>query len=371
MNDNQVDQSTLTEATPAAPEPLSPQMTDDQILSEAYRRAMAGGDDDGSEDAGEGDAAPERDEKGRFVAKASESSADDAPEDAAADLADVPADATAASGESAPSYLPLDVRKEWGNIPETARSAIAKAQLEMSTKLGEMGRRAQAFEPVAAAVTKAAQQFPEMMKQTPAQIAADVFDLAHTRANLFRDPVNTIMKVAEQMGVLDKVAAQFGGQVPAAQAPAVSAEIAQLRQQNARMQAQLQQFGNPDTMRQVVSQEMASREAMQVVQTFAAGREHWAAVEHLVPKFIPAAQETASPGDSTSDILQAAYEMAVHRSGLKATAPAVKTPAQPDPRRAEAVIRAKGTNVNSRPGAGQPMSEIDALRLAYNRAMQK
>lgn len=368
MPDDQIAQAAPQEIEAPAPETSAAEPYD-QAMSEAYDRIMGRGDDDASEDAEDGGEGPARDEKGRFVAKNADDTEGEA--DAEAPAAEAAEEPPAPVSNGAPSYLPLDVRKEWDKIPEPARNAIAKAQLDLSTKLGEMGRRAQAFEPVAAAVIKAAQQFPEMSKQTPAQIAADVFELAHTRANLMRDPVGTMMQVAERMGVLDKMAARFNGQAPAAQPSAVTAEIAQLRQQNAQMQAQLQQMGNPDKVRQVVSQEMANREVLQVVQNFAAGREHWAAVEHLVPAFIPAAQQIASPGASNADVLQAAYEMAVDRSGLKATAAAVKTPAQPDPRRAESVIKARVTNINSRPGTGTPLSERDAMSLAWDRIMGK
>lgn len=371
MPDDQIAQAAPQESAAPAPETSAAEPYD-QAMSEAYDRIMGRGDDDDDAEAGgDGDDGPERDEKGRFVAKNADDTEGEADADAAA--AEAPEEAPAPVSNGAPSYLPLDVRKEWDKIPEPARNAIAKAQLDLSTKLGEMGRRAQAFEPIAAAVTKTVQQFPEFARLTPAQIAANVSDLMHTQVNLNRDPVGTAIKVAERLGVLDQLAARFQGQgqAPAAQPSAVTSEIAQLRQQNAQMQAQLQQMGNPDKVRQVVSQEMANREVLQVVQNFAAGREHWAAVEHLVPAFIPAAQQIASPGASNADVLQAAYEMAVDRSGLKATAPAVQTPAQPNPRRAEAVIKARVTNINSRPGTSTPLSERDAMSAAWDRIMGK
>lgn len=345
----------------------APEVSDDDALGDIYDQMTA-------EPVME---TPDRDASGRFVAKDGEAVVDEvvAAVEIAEDVDGADLDQEAAPVESdAPSYLPQEVRDGWAKLPEGARNAFAKSQQEMSAKLADMGRRAQGFEPIAQAVTNAAQQFPELMNKTPDQIAKDVFELAHTQVNLQRDPVGTMMQIAQQMGVLDQLGAKFNGQAPQGNGPAQpynpQMENIKTQQEIAQLKQQLQNANNPANIQQVVTQEIATRDANTEVLAFASGKEHWAAVEPALPKFIQAAQATRGEGASNTDILQAAYDMAINAYGLKATpATPEKAVVTPNPKRTEAVIKAKSANVTSRSSKSSPVSEMDALGSVYDRMM--
>ena len=351
------------EAVAETPEVIeTPEVSDDDAMGDIYDQMTA------SEVT-----TPDRDASGKFVAKNAEQVVEAAVEgveltEEVNEATDEPETVEVVKEESdAPSYLPQEVRDGWKDIPEASRNAFAKSQQEMSAKLADMGRRAQGFEPIAQAVTNAAQQFPELMNQTPDQIAKDVFELAHTRVNLRRDPVGTMMQIAQQMGVLDQLGAKFNGQAPQTDP---QMENIRTQQELVQLKQQLQNANNPANIQGIVSQEIATRDTNREVTEFASGKEHWAAVEPALPQFIQAAQATSGEGASNTDILQSAYDMAINAYGLKATPTTpVKAVATPDPKRTEAVIRAKSANVTSRSSKAAPQSEMDALGSVYDRLM--
>ena len=129
-------------------------------------------------------------------------------------------------------------------------------------------------------------------------------------------------------------------------------------------------MNNPANIAQAVSQEIASRDATNEVTAFAASKEHWQTVEPALPRFIPAAQQLKGDGASNADVLSAAYDMAINAYGLKATpATPEKAVVTPNPKRTEAVIKAKSANVTSRSSKSSPVSEMDALGSVYDRMM--
>ncbi len=349
------------EAAAETPEVVeTPEVSDDDAMGDIYDQMTT-----------ETPTGPDRDESGRFVSKNAEEVIEGAVEaveieEEVNEATDGP-DTGEATKAEAPSYLPHEVREDWANIPEKAREAFAKSQQEMSAKLGEAGRRAQGYEPIAQVIEQATQQFPELMNQTPQQIAQDVASLAQTRVNLQRDPVGTLMQVAQEMGVADQLASMFNGQIPATDP---QMDIIRLQQANSQMQQQLQNVNNPANIAQAVSQEIASRDATNEVTAFAASKEHWQTVEPALPKFIPAAQQLKGAGASNADVLAAAYDMAINAYGLKATGKTSATAqAKTNPRRTEAVIKAKSANVTSSASKASPMTEMDSLGSAYDRMM--
>lgn len=355
--------------------------TEEQDMGDVYDRMMAENEPDERD----------RDERGRFKAKSVELDDDDGDDTAVAAAADDEADdqgdaegdqegddtaesaenddETEVSGEqaaAAPSYMPKGVRDVWGDIPAEAQAALSKSHLEMSTKLATFGRQAQALQPIMGEIQRATQSFPELANMTPDQVAADVFELAQTRANLQRDPVNTLLQVAQQTGVLQQLYQRMGHQ-PQDQ----SVETIALQQQVAQLQQQLSQQQNPVNVESVVQEQLQAQQTEQMVSAFAQSREHWSAVEADIPAFIPAAQHTLADGASYTDVLETAYNMAIDAKGLRASPkPAPNgTPAKGDPKRTEAAIKAKSVNVKSSSGKKTPKTEKQAMGDAYDRAM--
>jgi hypothetical protein len=322
----------------------------------------------------------ERDETGRFVSKNQEEPAvEPEPETAEAEaqesdveeVAEEEPEESAVENTEAPSYLPQEIKAKWKDIPAEAQSSISKLVQDQNVKNANLGRQVAAFQPIAESVTRAAQQFPDL-NMTPQQLASEVVELAHTRANLQRDPLGTILMVAQQTGQLEALAAKLGGkQVSGYQGqPQQNIETIKTQQEIAQMRQQLQQANNPANVQEIVTQALADQALQNEVRSFGASREHWGSVEADIPVYIPAAQYNLGEGASNTDILDAAYNMAITAKGLKATTPNPTTQAaESSPKRTKAAIKAKSVNVSSRTGTPKPISEMDALGSAYDRLM--
>jgi len=271
----------------------------------------------------------------------------------------------------APGHLPQEVRQHWDKIPEEAREAISRSQSEMSSKLADAGRQMQGIAPIRDGLMNMAQEFPELMNMTPEQIMADTRELATTRVQLMRDPVNTLLSVARQLGALPQMQAALQNATPeslAAQAPMQGQQQAFQPQQQ---QQQLQEMQQPANVEEIVQQALADRDVQEALASFPEGKEHWATVEQHMPRFVEAAWAIKGEGASYKGVLETAYKMATAELGLMAepkAAPA-KAPPKSSPKRTEAVIRAKSVNVSSRSGTPKPKSELDALSDAYDRMM--
>lgn len=322
-------------------------------MSDAYDRAMASEEE-----------TTVRDEKGRFAPKGGRPEVEAAPEgEAAEEAAEAEAEAEEAPAELAmPTDLPKELAPHWAAIPEEARTAIAETQRRMASSLADLGRRARAFEPIQSAVMDAAKSNPDYMNMTPDQIAADLKELQATRSNLLRNPVQTMAQVAELLGVTDQLAAHFtGGQQgrPRRAEPPITPQS---------IQAIVQQAIAQDRQQAEISTQQAALSTE--VDTFAKSAEHWEAVAPSLARFVEIAQDQALPGTPEKDILEKAYTMAVNAFGLKASAKAAApAPAKPDPRRAEAAIRAKSVNVTGKAGKPSAVTAREAMAAAYDRAM--
>lgn len=317
-----------------------------------------------------------RDDKGRFLpsenVEVQEQEGD--PSESDADGADTP------SPVRAPNYVPQGVQAVWGDIPEAAQQAIAKSQQEMSAKLANMGRQQQAITPILSQLQQATQQFPELANMSPDQLAGDVMELAQTRANLMRDPVNTLIQVATQLGAMPQLVQQLGVQQPQGQQQVppqamadqgLAMERIQMQQQIAKLESELRNAVNPDNIAATVQQQMETQRVEASIADFAAQKEHWAEVEGDLPNLIPVAQQILPEGASNEDVLNAAYDMAVDARNLRAQpepAPAA-APAQGDPRRTAAAIKSNTVNIRSVGGQSAPVSERDAMSAAYDRIM--
>lgn len=350
-----------TEA-PAAPIEQStpqPRESDDRAaLSEVWRKHQAQGIEDDGE-AEEGQAQDGRDEKGRFKPKVE---AVQKPEGETAP-------AKVERPENAPGafdILPAEVKREWANIPEGARTALAASYQKMAAQAAEAGRIKQGLGPIQEAFASVARQAPELNNMTPQQAAKMMGELAMTRVQLTRDPAGTLARLAHQLGVADKFRAAVAGQ-PQQPQQAQTQREAHLMQRVAQMERQMQQMGNPDTITGTVERTLKTREVEQTVSKWAAEKPYYKALEPHLPDFVDEAVAALGDGASYQDVLDAAYNMAVERFSLQAPAPQI---APQDGQRTEAARRAVSTNVRSRGTQPTPLSDQDAMRQAYRRAMK-
>jgi hypothetical protein len=262
-----------------------------------------------------------------------------------------------------PPDLPAGIKEKWAEIPESAREAVLSSHRDLSRKLADQGRVVQASKPVFDVLVKAAQEIPSIQGMTPAQIADDVFAMAKIQGQLNTDPVRTILGIAKQYGALGALQQAFTGQ--AVQPPETTAMVQEIR----RLQAQLQQFADPAAIDQRVNQTLTTRDTERMVGEYASKREHWADVEPMIPTMIPLAKQRLGNGASAQDVLDAAYDMAVHanpdlRAKQTAAAPA---PAVADPARLQAALKAKAVNVTSLPAKAKPATEDEAMDAVWEK----
>lgn len=286
-----------------------------------------------------------------------------APEAAAADPAPEP---EAAPAIEAPTDLPTALRDKWGEIPEAVRDSVLTAHRGMARRLEDMGRVVQAAKPVHDVLVEATKQLPTMQSLTPQQLARDVFETAKIIDNLNRDPVRTLMTVAQARGALPALKAALAGQPVPQEARAIPALMQQVRA----LEQRLQQVADPAAVEQRVSQTLAVRETERAVADFAAGKPHWTEVEKDMPFFVAKVRST-QPSLSAKDMLDRAYDMAVHANPelrAKALAAARPAPATPDPARTADALKARSVNVPpSRPTNPRPLSEDEALAAIWDK----
>jgi hypothetical protein len=268
----------------------------------------------------------------------------------------------------APTDLPAGIRAKWADMPEEARNAVLSSHRELTRKMADQGRVVQASKPVYDVLVQAAKEIPTLADMTPAQIAQDVFKMAQIQGQLASDPVQTLLGIARQYGALDGIKQALAGQNPTQAAQENVALMQEIRQ----LRSQLQNAANPEAIDQRVNQTLTVRETERMVADYAAQREHWAEVEPLMPQFIPIAQQRLGAGASAKDVLEQAYDMAIHAIPdlrTKVAAPA-KAQAKPDPARTQAQLNAKSVNVKpSVPSQPKPKTERQAMEQAYDRLM--
>lgn len=266
-----------------------------------------------------------------------------------------------------PSELPAPIKAQWQAMTPEARDAVMQAHREMANRLAETGRVAAAARPVYDVIVQAARELPVLQDMRPQEIAQEVFHLARTAEELKRDPVGTLLRVAKERGALEGVRQALSGQQPTDTTPALVAEIRSLK-------AQLAQVADPSALEQRVMQTMTARETERAVTEYASTAEHWPAVEALMPQYVQIAQTRLGEGASVKDVLDAAYDMAIHADPTlraKVTAPAPKPQPQPDPARTAAQLAARSVNVASKSSSNpRPMTERQRLESVWDRFAQ-
>jgi hypothetical protein len=259
----------------------------------------------------------------------------------------------------APTDLPAAVKAKWADIPEEAREAVLASHRAMAGKLTEQGRVTQAAKPVYDVLVQAAREIPSMQDMTPAQIAQDVFQMARVQGMLNADPVGTLLQIAQEHGALDGLRARLSGQAPDPQAG--------LAKHIQALEAQIAQLADPSLVDRRVEQTLAARDVQREVNQFVSDKKDlWPDAEPYIPRFIEMVD--VAPGASPKDILEAAYDMAIHAiPALRAKVTAAAAPAT-DPRLTAAQMKAKSVNVVSRPsGQGRELSDREVMGAIYDK----
>lgn len=262
----------------------------------------------------------------------------------------------------APSDLPKEIRDAWGNLDETTRDAIARSHRDFSRKLGEQGRMVQGIRPIFDATVRAAKELPHLADMKPEQIADQVFELAKVSAQFNADPVKALMGYIDKHGLKEQMGQALAG------TPMQGGEtIQRLTNHIQKLETKLQELGNPEYIRNQVTQVTTEQATVSEINEFAKSAEHWGAVEEHLPSFI-ALEQSMQPAGSPRDILKAAYEAAVSRfvpEASKAPEAALEA-AQMDPEKTKAALKAKSVNLRSQPsGKTRTLTEEEELAAVW------
>lgn len=275
---------------------------------------------------------------------------------------------------AAPAHLPQAVKAEWAKLSPEGQTALATLTTEWDRKFGEQGKQLGMVKPIADKLTSAVQNVPEFKGMSAEQLADGAIYLASVQSALNKDPVNTILQVADTYGVLAALKAHLAGtEVPATDSGQL---VARLEREIEGLRAEVKKTADPATVRSEFSKAMAEKDAETLTQTFAsgAGKEYWADVEADLPTYIAEVLKKKGQGRPMADVLSDAYDMAINaipevRAKVRASE-AKATAANPDPKRTEAARKAASINVKAAAnGKDRVMSEEEALGAAYDRQM--
>lgn len=282
---------------------------------------------------------------------------------------DAPVEAQEPEPEAAPveppSDLPASIKAKWADMPAEAQEAVLSSHRDLSRKLADQGRVVSAAKPIYDVLVQAAQEIPTIRDMTPQQIAQDVFQMARIQAQMGNDPVKTLVGIAAQYGATEGLRAALGGQAAPEAAQTNMALVQEVRQ----LRAQLQQVATPAAIEARVQETITGKEVERMVMDYATSKPFWNDAEPIIAQMIPLAQQKLGEQASRKDILDAAYDMAIHADPAlrEKVAAAAKAPVQPDPARLAAQMKAKSVNVASRPGQGKPLTEDQALAAVWDK----
>lgn len=286
----------------------------------------------------------------------------DAADDQAAEGGDDAADAEPV--EAAPADLPKALRDHWKDIPKEAREAFTERHRDLSNRYREARRVEQAAKPTYDVLVEAVQKLPTLKAMKPEDVARDVFKMAQVQDALVRDPVQTILKIAQDYGAFEALQETFrSGQIQRAQGR---------RPQDAPNPADIERLVERRAAA-IVEQQLAQREGRSIIEEFTS-RPHWKAVEPAIPAMIDVARMQLGENASHKALLGQAYEMAVRSMNLAAEEPASATKPEPvsDPEKVQQQARARSVNVRStKTGNPKPLTERQAMELVWERAMNK
>jgi hypothetical protein len=283
--------------------------------------------------------------------------------------------ATAPAATAAPAHLTQALKAQWDKMPEEARAEVARLTTEWDRKFGEQGKQLGQVKPIADKLTAAVQQFPEFKGMTPDQLAEGALQLAAVQSALHKNPLQTIVEIAQHYGVLPHLAAALQGtDVKPGDSADSGRIIAGLERKIANLEADLKKVGSPDTVRSEISRTMLEKDTETLVKDFAKGKDFYGDVEARLPDFISIVLANGGQGRPPADVLSDAYDMAINaipevRAKVRA-AEARATAAVPDPKRTEAARKAASINVKpSANGKDRALTDEEAMGAAYDRVM--
>lgn len=352
MNDALADALTVTDAEPVVTDQVADAgPTEDEALGAAFDRITS----NNGADRGDG---------GKFTSPnkpASQGSEGDAGEEQAAPVV---VDASPAPA----NWNGLD--DAWKALPPEHQAKVKAHFDDLHRRMSDQGRQLAGVKPIADHIAQATQALPIFKGMSPEQVSQKALELAAVAVDLKRDPVNTLIQVAQSTGQLQALAARLSGQ----QMPEGHQQISTLEQEVISLKRQLAAVSDPNQIETTVSRVFERNTAQDTINQFAADPANslWPVLEPHLPKYIAEVKE-ADPALSAKDTLRKAYDKAVEAfPALKAErdAAAKQAAADADAKRAESAKRASSINLKSTStGKERMLTELEALGSAYDRAI--
>jgi len=273
---------------------------------------------------------------------------------------------TVAEVVEAPSDVPYQVKQHWKEIPESAQTAILESQREMARKLADQGRQVQGIAPIRDVLSKAVKDIPSMAGMQPEQAAEQIFAPAKLSNDFTSKPVETLLGYIKEHKLTDAMSQALSGQ------EAGTPQTVTLQNEINRLTRGLEQVSNPEYIRSQVSQFTQENTVQSEVQSFSSTADHWAAVEAHIPDAINFVRGRLGAEASVTDILPAAYDLAVSQyvpdAKAKQEVATNEAATTADPERSKAALQAKSVNVKSRSsGKARTLSEDEMLDAVYDK----
>ena len=259
---------------------------------------------------------------------------------------------TAGEGQvdgSTPVDVPLPANRllnsldaEWATLAPEVQQKLTERSNELHTRLSDMGKQVSTYKPLQEAASEFAEYFNGNLRGAdgnPINPADGIRYLANIQRQMDKQPLETLLSIADTYNLREQLAKAFGGQVQS-----VPADQRILLDKIAGLEQRLSSVQSPAAIEEVLEK----RDLQSEVSRFAASKPLYAQVEADLPFFISKAKAQLGEHVGRTAILDKAYELAVQADpALRAQTQAAPAATNGNAAKAEAAKRATGINVTS------------------------
>ncbi|MGY5793674.1 hypothetical protein ACXHXM_26030 len=258
----------------------------------------------------------------------------------------------------------------WEKIPADVRADLRTHQEELHKTLSQQGQTLSAYKPLSDVLTNYKEYFGgEMGNYKPHEAVDYLFNL---QRQMDKDPINTLMQIADTYELRPELQKLFGG-APAAEGGSQNNEAALLAKIG-QLENTIRQMGDPSRIDERISQRLNEERQFGEVDEVVSRVSKEMPLYEQIPEpdlvtFIHVAKAKLGSSASSEAVLKRAYDMAVHADpDLRAKAAALQAAAANDPDRVAAAKRANATNLRSTStGRARELTQEEELGAVYDK----
>lgn len=280
--------------------------------------------------------------------------------------AEDPAQAQTAEGQQAAQTVQMPANwqgldAEWSKIPADIQAKIAEHQRDLHTRMSDQGRQIGTLKPIAEIVDQNKDLY-EGKKTADGRDVTPAFAmqfLFNAQRELSANPIGTLIKLADQAGVRQHLAAALLGQMPVPVTPQPAgltpADVERMISQRHDEEAQVRAWN--DELSRLSKDKPLYSDIPE---------------EDMVHSITKARARLGETADKQA-VFDLAYDMAVNADpDLRAKAAAAKVAAEGDQKRTAAQKRANTVNVTSTSsGKARELTEDELLSATYDEIQNK